>query len=645
MLKYEVNYRSLGSDIVEVPIIRYEMEDDPDDGNILNVTCYYEDDIDLRPETPITITAEYSNETSTSVDPEEKIISVSPEITELNTNFRYFSFNLEKYWELKLKELQIEVDGNTPYLKFVFEDLHYFSSWDEPITFYIDFTASDGVMYEKIFENCEYDDEYTLKWKYNNESPDIDLFMCKVFHNDTYTFVGYDGNPDSVEVEDVPETACFTDEVYIKKKVMVGCVEKYEYYEKECNDGDIFGLLPYRNQFISDFTVYAQIGKFRLIVPLSQMHDVTLMQEDSVINKFVTDEARMAINSVVEMEKFVYHPVFLVDNDGTDIETEDIYKIKFNLHFRQHRGEDWTVGDGDYWNGVDNSTVQLEQMMNSTTGIPFFSYHDNAWSKSKQSDLLSYLGFTNGDVKYQKSKLKKSFLRLMFYDGTNPANQNMVAYSTIFMDGGALFSKYINNVITPGYAVSEGDGDNTLVGAKVNTEFAPNGFTSNYTDDELEEHRLSSQIVVSDPYTSRASSEGFYLYFWADNDNGAIPTDLYMKAEFNHAGYGRTIPFMMPYYDIVKDGRYGIKTFEEIVDDWRNHHGYGIRKYSRYSYVHFKCQYDKKSGRRVYYLDPDTYGPYALYNSGGNADKSLNELEINLYEAKVTFLNENDESA
>lgn len=644
MLKYEVNYRDLLTDSVNIPIINYEMEDDADNESILNVTCYYGDDISIGPETPITITKYYDVELASSDVSDTNLVSISSQITEVNTNFRYFSFNLGKYFNLKISELQIEIRDNQPYLRFIFEDLHFFNSWDEPITFYVKFLGDDGVFYEKTFEDCMWENEYTLMWKYVNDSPDIENFMCSVFHGDTYEFVGYEGNPDSVVVDEVPVQACFTDEHYIKKPVVIGCDNRYEYYEKTCNDGDINGLSTYREQFISDFDVYATIAQFKLNVPLSQMHDVTLQQEDNIMNRFVHDETRRAINSVVEMEKFVYHPVFQIEpSNPNDFRTEDIYKIKFNLHFRQHRGDDWAVNDNSYWNGVNNETVQLEEMMNSTIGTPYFSYHEGNWAKSRQSDLLSYLGFTNADVKYQKNKLKKSFLRISIYDSDNPLIQNMVAYSTVFMDGGALFSKFMNNTMTTGYAISEGEPNNTFMGAKVNMEYAPDNY-QDIPDEDLENHRLSSQIVISDTYTSKASSEGFNFYMWVDNDSGNIPSDLYMKVEFNHAGYGRMLPFMMPFYDYKKEGKYGIKTFEEIVADWRDGRGYGIRKYLKYSYIHLKCRYDKEKEKHVYYLDPDTYGPYAYYRHEGQNDTSPNEMELNLYEAKLTFLNENDET-
>lgn len=31
----------------------------------------------------------------------------------------------------------------------------------------------------------------------------------------------------------------------------------------------------------------------------------------------------------------------------------------------------------------------------------------------------------------------------MYFDSTNPANQNMIGYSTIFFDTGDMFAKYI----------------------------------------------------------------------------------------------------------------------------------------------------------------------------------------------------------
>jgi hypothetical protein len=116
------------------------------------------------------------------------------------------------------------------------------------------------------------------------------------------------------------------------------------------------------------------------------------------------------------------------------------------------------------------------------------------------------------------------------------------------------------------------------------------------------------------------------LYTWELNDIPTVPADVYMKVEFNHAGYGRNIPMMAPYWD---DGR-GFKTNADIVGDWKSPNtGYGIKKYTRYSYIHLKVKYDTNTKRHIYYLDPETYG------TKYNWDKSV--LNINLYEARISF--------
>jgi hypothetical protein len=234
--------------------------------------------------------------------------------------------------------------------------------------------------------------------------------------------------------------------------------------------------------------------------------------------------------------------------------------------------------------------------------------------------LLCFLDFKNNDVKYQKNKLKKSFLRLLFYDSPDNTNQNLLAYSTIYMDTAKLYSKFIRNQNTAGY--SNFNGDKNLTGIRVDREI----------DDE--NLRLSSQMTVENKWQSTRTSEGFYLYMWADNGVSVLPEKLYMKAEFNHAGYGRTIPMMAPYVDGV-----GFKTKQEIKNDWKGD-GYGIHKYLKYSYINMKYMYHKdhketdedqkvhkEKGEYYYFLDPEIYG----------VNTTNKVLDIDLYEARITF--------
>ena len=342
-----------------------------------------------------------------------------------------------------------------------------------------------------------------------------------------------------------------------------------------------------------------------------------------------------------------------------------------------------------------------------------------------QSDLLSYLGFTNDDVKYQKSKLKKSFLRISFYDSDNIANQNLLHTATIFLDSGDLFAKYIKNIETedeykttetvtaqenPKISFPKGsiltsseyeklndanrkkcvvngellavvggsssDEDKYTVydkaGMAINREpmrkraLEDSDFGDNI--DELERLRMSSQIVVTDKNSSERSSEGFYFYTYKTNDNGVYPSDIYMRVEFNHAGYGRVIPFMMPYIrkseEALKDNnspgykRYAdvdsehyktknkIKTFDDICYDWseididrgiEKEHlkddsdiGYSAVRYMKYCHIKWKYRYDKQTQKHIYYLDPDVYGTgVTSENNHGN------NIILNLYEGKI----------
>ena len=358
-------------------------------------------------------------------------------------------------------------------------------------------------------------------------------------------------------------------------------------------------------------------------VPLTNMFSTDTFQETNVQEKFVDVETEKAINRIPEMEKDVYHPVFL-ETDGTFTK---IHEIRFNLHFRRHRDETWVARPETFWNGVAISNGNPHLMnYNVSDNDGFFSYTN----PDKQSDLLALLSFSNNDVKYQKNVLKKSFLRLSFYDSMRQSDQNMLSYSTIFMDTGKLFGKYSRNFQKEGYTslpITSNAMEVNVVTRKnlngIRTDREPTVVTTGGKNDDtsIEKYRLSSQFSVKDKYTSQSSSDGFYLYLWKDNETGFTPTDIYMKVEFNHAGFGRTIPFMMPFNEN------GIETFGEILSDWQNGEGYGIRKYIKFSYIHFKYRYNKETKQHIYYLNREKY-PNAVLEEGG-------VLNINLWEAKV----------
>lgn len=374
--------------------------------------------------------------------------------------------------------------------------------------------------------------------------------------------------------------------------------------------------------YLDNYNVYFNNPKCKISIGLSNTNQINLLKEQQ-IEDYINDAKQKCINGIVDMEKDVYYPVYKIK----DNEFKDLITIKFNLHFREHDGENWLTPTESFWNGAKKSGKGWELCEN------YFRIED----AEKQSDLLSYLNFTNNDVRYQKNRLKKSFIRLSFYDSMNMGDQNLLAYSTIYMDSGEYFSKYVKHISTTPYVtINNCSVSSNLTGIRVDREY--NG--SYLSNESFEDYRLSSQIKVSDKYNSDASSEGFYLYLYKDLFKNIDDEELtvYMKVEFNHAGYGRTIPFMMPYWDRKKWKGYpektGIKTFQEIINDWNKEDDtdgeYSAIQYKKFSYIRFKIKYDKSAQKYIYYLDDDTYGNDILENIEND-----NVLLLNLYEAKM----------
>lgn len=500
---------------------------------------------------------------------------------------------------------------NTDYLYVYFEDDHYFreNSFIEPVLYFDlndlpDFVPDENEGNMVRLAGGEVVNERGLRFL-ADENTEALYDAVKKSNTSNYTF-----SPSLSEYE-----------------IIIGDNENSGYIIARLEATNVYRenvVFPYGIDS-ADTNVSLFLVKHRtaLSIPLTNMFSTDTYQETNIQENFVDVETEKAINKIPEMEKDVYHPVML-ENNGTFTK---IHEIRFNLHFREHRGSDWLVRPETFWNGVqvDDGNPSLMNY-NTFDKDGFFSYvkHED------QSDLLSFLSFSNNDIKYQKNLLKKSFLRLSFYDSRQQSDQNLLCYSTVFMDAGNLFGKYTRNFQREGYTslpmqstsgAHDIDTRRNLVGIRVDRE--PTLLTTAGKSDEetIEKYRLSSQFTVKDKYISQSSSDGFYLYLWKDNDTGFTPSDIYLKVEFNHVGYGRTIPLMLPYND------YGIETFQQILSDWQDGNGYGIKKYNKFSYIHFKYKYDKESKRHVYYLDKEQY-PNARLEDGG-------VLNINLWEAKV----------
>lgn len=542
----------------------------------------------------------------------------------INTNTNTFSLELSKLFVLPTVSIgrvatypnDVDIDNPTYYMYVYFQNSHLFNRYDNngdetKIKLYFNCYTLNTIEFFPL--EMEYVTPFAVRYKWDELNDNLKA----LFEEDDKGNINPNGNIYNVEI--------------YRENPLFGVYDNYIIY----NNSPVCSInLPLGIKFRTD------------------------LQKEQLMADYLTDRRAKSINKINDMEKDVYHPVQW-DNEKNEKEN-DIYQIIFNLHFREHRYDDWNAAPDSYWNGVIfNAKEKKLELMNGSENeeLGYFSYNKDDWDRSNQSDLLCYLNFTNEDIRYQKSKLKKSFLRLLFFDSMNPADQNLLAYSTVFIDSGALFSKYVRHFEGEGFSALNYNGDIVLStsldlnGIRINREpMYDSGIYNEYKDD-LEDVRLSSQLVIKDRYNSTSSSEGFYLYLWRDNDNGIIPSDLYMKVEFNHAGYGRTIPFMMPYEDKDDNNKGKIKTFKEIVEDWNpiknedenkdKYVGYGIKRYLKYSYIHLKYQYDETDKRHVYYVDTDLYK---------GTDKSIygidNTMKFDLYEAKINFDSEitvNDE--
>lgn len=303
--------------------------------------------------------------------------------------------------------------------------------------------------------------------------------------------------------------------------------------------------------------IYYILNYISIPIGISSNINNGLNNEDNA-QLYFNEKKKELIPDIIDYEKQCFIPY----HNG-----KPLYGIKYNLFFRDR--------DGDYkkWNSNDN-----------------LFWNQSYSSSTQNADFLGKLGFTDEDIFYRKLKVQKSFLRLSFYDSKNPFKQNLLFYSTIFLDSGELYGEYIKNI-------DKKNGSNlvdTCTG-------------------------LTCSFNVFDKFHYNKSSEGFYLYLFPNNlkDSGVSET-IYMRVEFNHAGYGKTIPLMSPTSGntAIDFGDNNFPTFM-ISDNGNNK----LDKY--FDYLHIPITLKKENNEYVY-----------VFNTYFKKDDS-DILTINLYEPKL----------
>lgn len=253
-----------------------------------------------------------------------------------------------------------------------------------------------------------------------------------------------------------------------------------------------------------------------------------MFQEYQVNELFVKKVKDSIIPDFIDLEKVKYAPAF-IDSSTTPTMTYLATGLTFNLHFRtrvqgvnKYTFEDvWHLNDEtETWNGNGpNETVNFSDLYENPDFV-------------NSSNLIGFLGFTDDDIYNQKNRVKQSFLRLSFYDSIDPLTQNLLYYSTIFLDSGDLFGKYVKRKAW----LEENNEDYDHLEDPV--VWSPTANTDTCS-------AVTCQLMVNDEYDMTRSGEGFNLYLF--RQDAPIENDvqtIYMKVEFNHAGIGRTVPLI-----------------------------------------------------------------------------------------------------
>lgn len=597
------------NDLIENVIFIDENNYDEVLSNQQLLVCRYDEDPNLKEGDDVVIRGSIDIDDDTNIERTslERYEYITTKVAGVNTVDKTFTLFIEKYRLLTVESMEMVgmygPDENERYhckLRFMFDGNHYFRRSDDNIVITASF--DDGT---NVDIKCTYIDNSTLET--------MDFYEI----NDTAT----------------------------------NLYNKLYYAGRLRYETIIYRTNPWFTES-GNFDIYSTNILSNVIVPISGIFTPDMNKDGLLNDYYVGDEMQAAINRANDMEKDVYHPVYIKKNDNEDEEINYLQNLRFNIHLRQREGKDWSI-----LSDPDNKEYTL------------WNYYkcgntDSDNDNSNVSDLLSFLDFTNNDVRYRKKKLGKTFLRLSFYDSPDERSQNLLHTSTIFVNVNELYAKYNRygydseeNFITmpkrSSYTIDNGKlvfnttpTDESVLRnrIKVDTENIVDGLIS-----EDESKRLSSQFSVFDRNISTNSSEGFYFYLWKDNYYGTEPIDIYLKIDLNHAKYGRVIPLMVPFTGPIRseDETHSLMKLSDMINQWTDDSdtidmtidgtGFTNYEYQDYRYIRLRYKYDSNLRKHIYYLNNDFYDN--LNNLWGDNTGVYNDddnsVTINLFEANM----------
>ena len=384
------------------------------------------------------------------------------------------------------------------------------------------------------------------------------------------------------------------------------------------------------NALFCDFKPGAELYKISYALEvsdiISQDFGINLFQEELLRNEYVEKIVGKAKNAIIDYEKQCFTPVY--ESNGS---IYDINEIIFNLHFRER--EKW-LSDGivdEYAPESDSRTCEYgEWKTNNNLYWNNYKYYggdrlvpEPADFTPDTADLLGHLGFTDDDIYYERNRVGKSFLRLLFFDSADRRTQKLLYTSVIYLNAPALYEKYVADIRmgTEGEHGCE-EGKKEIVYA----EKAP--------------RRLDASFACKNKYSSSLSSEGFYLYLFPGvlNENGE--GTIYMKVEFNHAKYGYTIPMIMP----LNENGYPIEPTSpnfpidyvatNVDESGRTYEYVNTQKLFKDMYIPIKVKFEENSRRYIWFLEngiqTDGTAKFNMFEPKVNRAEGIN-VELDSY--------------
>lgn len=394
-------------------------------------------------------------------------------------------------------------------------------------------------------------------------------------------------------------------------------------------------------------------SSIKIDVPMQYNFGLDIYQDILSDEKFFEKIKSDVLPEITDMEKIVVYPaVYNGDNDDGSPMLFLADEIEFNLHFRRRwfyekNGSNriikngWITNDRNYWTTEKDTSYSNDLHGEKSDDIRY----------DEKADLVGYLGFDDDDIYYQKSKVKKSFLRLLYYDSNDLLNKNLLTYSTSFLDSGKLFTNYsrIRNNKDLFRIVKESETlDNEMVMFEPGNGDPEKDEEENKAYKKYDKYRISTKITLADKYNDSASSDGFYIYMFKSDAPSEIPINLYLKAEFNNAKYGKTVNLILPVGEdgvpirFMEKDRDGNRLFpldfikETGETDTTN---FDFDKYYNSLLVNVKVKFDKTLNKYVYYFPWDPEVQRSKMEEGKeytvSNDIESRKITLNFFEPKM----------